>query len=87
MFRGRLVPPAALVGGVDPENVQLLFAALLGFGVEEVLAVLVQVVDQVPVETVLSDDVDGAWGVMGGCVGGQQINIGVSLWANLIRGW
>lgn len=58
--RGR-EPPAALVGRVDPEDVQLLLAAvLLGVQAEEVLPVLVQVVDQVAVEAVLGDDVDGA---------------------------
>lgn len=57
------VPPAALIGRVDPEDVQLLLAAvLLDVQAEEVLPVLVQVVDQVAVEAVLSDDVDGACG-------------------------
>lgn len=61
MLRGCLIPPAALVRGVDSKNVQLFFVALLWLRVEEALPVLVQVVDQIAVETVLGDDVYGAW--------------------------
>lgn len=75
------VPPAALVGRVDPEDVQLLLAAvLLRVQAEEVLPVLVQVVDQVAVEAVLGDDVDGA------CREISRRRLGVSLQANLISG-
>ena len=76
-----VIPPAALICRVDPKDVQLLFA-FLRVQAEEVLPVLVQVVDQVSVEAVLSDDVDRAWerhGKIKSC-------IGVSLQANLIRG-
>lgn len=55
-----VIPPAALVCWVDSKDVQLFFVILLGVQAEEVLPVLVQVVDQVPVEAVLSDNVDGA---------------------------
>lgn len=79
----RRVPPAALIGRVDPEDVQLLLAAvLLHVQAEEVLPVLVQVVNQVAVEAVLGDDVDGACGEIRGGGG-----LGVSLQANLISGW
>ena len=54
------LPPAALICRVDPEDVQLFFTFLWVQG-HEALPVLVQVVDQVPVEAVLCDDVDGAW--------------------------
>lgn len=60
-FSGCLLPPAALVRRVDSKNVQFFLVVFLSFRVEKVLPVLVQVVDQVPVETVLGDDVDGAW--------------------------
>lgn len=66
---GNPIPPAALVGGVDSEDVQLFFAVFLGVQAEEVLPVLVQVVDEVPVEAVLGDDVDGA------CEGRRQIRV------------
>ena len=55
-----MVPPAALVCRVDSKDVQLFFIIFLGVQAEEVLPVLVQVVDQVPVEAVLSDNVDRA---------------------------
>lgn len=55
-----VVPPAALVGRVDSKDIQLFFIFLWGQA-EEVLPVLVQVVDQVPIEAVLSDNVDRAW--------------------------
>lgn len=56
-----MVPPAALVCRVDSKDVQLFFVAFLRIQAEEVLPVLVQVVDQVPVEAVLSDNVGWAW--------------------------
>ncbi len=56
-----VVPPAALVCRVDSKDVQLFLVVFLGVQAEEVLPVLVQVVDQVPIEAVLSDNVDGAW--------------------------
>lgn len=55
-----VVPPAALVCRVDSKDVQLFFV-FLWVKAEEVLSVLVQVVDQVPVEAVLSYNVDRAW--------------------------
>lgn len=54
------VPPAALICRVDPEDIQLLLI-FLWVQAQEVLPVLVQVVDQVPIEAVLCDDVDRAW--------------------------
>lgn len=51
-------PPAGLVSWVDAKDVQLLLA-LLRVAAQEAITVLVQVVDQVAVETVLGDDVDG----------------------------
>lgn len=56
-----VVPPAALVRGVDAEDVQLFFIVFLWVQAQEVLPVLVQVVDKVAVEAVLSDNVDRAW--------------------------
>lgn len=55
-----LVPPAALVCRVDSKDVQLFLIILLWIQAEEVLPVLVQVVDQVPVEAVLRNNVDRA---------------------------
>lgn len=55
-----VVPPAGLICGVDSKDIQL-FLILLGVQAEEGLPVLVQIVDQVPVEAVLSDNVDRAW--------------------------
>lgn len=55
-----MLPPAALVGRVDSKDVQFFFV-LLWVQAQEVLPVFVQVVDQVPVEAVLCDDVDRAW--------------------------
>lgn len=76
------VPPAALICRVDAKDIQLFFIIFLRAQAEEVLPVLVQVVDQVPVEAVLCDNVDRPWKQT------QQIKscIGVSLQANLIRG-
>lgn len=54
------LPPAALVRRVDSEDVQLLFVFLWAQA-QEVLPVFVQVVDQVSVEAVLSDNVDRPW--------------------------
>lgn len=71
-----MVPPAAFICRVDTEDVQV-FLIFFWVQAEEVLSVLVQVVDQVSVETVLSDNVNGAW---------EQHSISVSLQANLIRG-
>lgn len=55
-----VVPPAALICGVDSKDVQLFFSFLC-VQAEEGLPVLVQVVDQIPVEAVLCDDVYRAW--------------------------
>lgn len=55
-----LLPPAALVCRVDSKDVQLFLIILLWIQAEEVLPVLVQVVDQVPVEAVLRNNVDRA---------------------------
>lgn len=59
-FETYVLPPAALICGVDSKDVQLFFS-FLWVEAQEILPVLVQVVDQVPVEAVLCDDVDGAW--------------------------
>ena len=56
---GRL-PAATLVHRVDAKDVQV-FPALFWLQADEVLAVLVEVVDQVAIETVLCDYVDGTW--------------------------
>lgn len=55
-----VVPPAAFICRVDSKDIQLLLV-LLGVQTEEVLPVLVQIVNQVPIEAVLSDNVDRAW--------------------------
>lgn len=55
-----MVPPAALVCRVNSKDIQLFFI-FLWVEAQEVLPVLVQVVDQVPVEAVLCDNVDRAW--------------------------
>lgn len=59
-FTTSFVPSAALVCRVDSKDIQFL---LVFFWVqaEEVLPVLVEVVDQVSVEAVLSDNIDRAW--------------------------
>lgn len=57
---GNIIPPAALICRVDSKDIQLLFIVFLRGEFEEVLPVLVQVVDQVAIETVLSNDVDRA---------------------------
>lgn len=59
-LKNNLVPPAALVCRVDTKDIQLLFAFLWAQAVE-VLPILVQIVDQVSIEAVLGDNVDGAW--------------------------
>lgn len=56
-----MVPPAALICRVDSKDVQLFFVILLRAQAEEVIPVLVQVVNQVPIEAVLSNNVDRAW--------------------------
>lgn len=76
------VPPAALICRVDSKDVQLFFVIFLRVQTEEVLPVLVQVVDQVPVEAVLSYNVDRAWKQHSRL----ELCIGVSLQANLISG-
>lgn len=55
-----VVPPAALICRIDSKDIQLFFVFLC-VQAKEVLPVLVQVVDQVSVEAVLSDDVDRPW--------------------------
>lgn len=59
------VPPAVLVRGIDPKDIQLLLV-FLWTQAEEALPVLVQIVDQVAVEAVLGDNVDRAWEQHGG---------------------
>ena len=54
------LPAAALIHRVDAEDVQV-FPALLWVQADEVLAVLVEVVDQIAIETVLCDYIDGTW--------------------------
>lgn len=61
----RGIPPTALICRIDSKYVHL-FSVFLWAQAEEVLPVLVQVVDQVSVEAVLRDDVDGAWEQHGG---------------------
>lgn len=55
-----VVPPAALIRRVDSKYIQLFFV-FLWVQAKEVLPVFVQVVDQVSVEAVLSDNVDRPW--------------------------
>ncbi len=55
-----VVPPAALICRVYSKDIQFFFI-FLWCQAEEVLPVLMQVVDQVPIEAVLSDNVDRAW--------------------------
>lgn len=55
-----IVPPAALICRVDSKDIQLFFI-FFWVQAEEVLPVLVQIVDQVPVEAVFGDNVDRPW--------------------------
>lgn len=55
------LPPCALISGVQSKNVQLLLW-LLWVAAQEAVSILVQIVDQIPIEAVLSDDVNGACG-------------------------
>lgn len=52
-------PPRAFISGVQSEDVQL-FLWLLWVAAQEAVSILMQIVDQIPIETVLSDDVNGA---------------------------
>lgn len=52
-------PPSAFISGVQSEDVQL-FLWLLWVAAQEAVPILMQIVDQIPIETVLSDDVNGA---------------------------
>lgn len=54
-------PPSAFISGVQSEDVQL-FLWLLWVVAQEAVPVLMQIVDQIPIEAVLSDDVNGACG-------------------------
>lgn len=54
-------PPRAVIRRVQSENVQLLLR-LLRVAAQEVIPVLMQIVDQIPIEAVLRDDVNRACG-------------------------
>lgn len=54
-------PPSAFISGVQSKDVQL-FLWLLWVVAQEAVPVLMQIVDQVPIEAVLGDDVNGACG-------------------------
>lgn len=54
-------PPCTVIRRVQSENVQLLLR-LLRVAAQEAIPVLVQIVDQIPIEAVLGDDVNRACG-------------------------